>query len=187
MATDTYHHGNLREALLRTAVAAIAEAGPGAISLRELARRAGVSHAAPAHHFRDKAGLLTAVATEGFQLLSEALREAAERTGSFLEVGVAYVRFATTHRGHFEVMFRPDQLHTDDPELVRARGQARDALRGGITELQGISAESRPEAPLAAWSLVHGFATLWLSGSMPDTLGDDPEHAARTVAKVLFE
>ena len=187
MATDTYHHGNLRQALLRTAVAAIAESGPGALSLRELARRAGVSHAAPAHHFGDKAGLLTAVAAEGYELLAESLQQTAERTGSFVEVGVAYVRFAIERRGHFEVMFRPDQLHRDDPALTQARERARGALWGSLADLQGIRAQSRPEVPLAAWTLVHGFATLWLSGSLPDTLGDDPGVAARTVAKVLFE
>ncbi|MGH2603170.1 MAG: TetR/AcrR family transcriptional regulator [Dehalococcoidia bacterium] len=188
MATDTYHHGNLREALLRTAVAAIAESGAGALSLRELARRAGVSHAAPAHHFRDKAGLLTAVAAEGYELLAESLRRAAERTGSFVEVGVAYVRFAIERRGHFEVMFRPDQLHADDPGLTQARAQARDVLRRGLADLVGSRAGDDPDAAaLAAWALVHGFADLWLSGSLPEALGDDPEPAARSVARVLFQ
>ena len=107
---------------------AIAEVGPAAVSLRDLARRAGVSHAAPAHHFGDKAGLLTAVAADGFRRLAATLREAYEATGSFLEVGVAYVGFAVTHRAHFEVMFRPELYHTDDPELVRARDQARALL-----------------------------------------------------------
>ena len=102
-----YHHGDLRRALLAAAVEMIAEAGPAALSLRALARRTGVSHAAPAHHFGDKAGLLTAVAAEGYRLLAAALRDAYERTGSFLEVGVAYVRFALEHQPYFEVMFRP--------------------------------------------------------------------------------
>src|SRR5215218_3535844 len=123
-----YHHGDLRRALLQAALEAIAEVGPAAVSLRDLARRAGVSHAAPAHHFGDKAGLLTAVATDGFRRLAATLGEAYEATGSFLEVGVAYVRFAVTHRAHFEVMFRPELNHTDDPELVRARDAARALL-----------------------------------------------------------
>ncbi len=71
--TDTraYHHGDLRRALLAAALEAIEESGPAALSLRDLARRAGVSHAAPAHHFGDKAGLLTALAAEGFDLLAD--------------------------------------------------------------------------------------------------------------------
>ena len=92
-----YHHGDLRRAVLDAAVAAIAESGPAALSLRDLARRAEVSHAAPAHHFGDKAGVLTALAAEGYALLGDALLETHDRTGDFLEVGVAYVRtFAVT-------------------------------------------------------------------------------------------
>src|SRR5215211_3555766 len=79
-----YHHGNLRRALLDEAIAVIGEAGPGAVGLRDLARRVGVSHAAPAHHFGDKRGLLTAVATDGFRRLAATLRNAYEATGSFL-------------------------------------------------------------------------------------------------------
>src|SRR5918994_1639788 len=82
--TRPYHHGDLRRTLLAAAVDAIAESGPTALSLRDLARRAGVSHAAPAHHFGDKAGLLTALAAEGYELLGEAL-ETAVRTGDFAE------------------------------------------------------------------------------------------------------
>src|SRR2546423_2801057 len=106
-----YHHGDLRRTLLAAAVEAIAEHGPAAISLRDLARRADVSHAAPAHHFGDKAGLLTAIAAEGYLLLAAALHDAAARTGSFLEVGVAYVGFAVDQPAHFAVMYRPDLYH----------------------------------------------------------------------------
>ena len=82
---DSYHHGDLRRTLLVAAAAAIDESGPAALSLRDLARRAGVSHAAPAHHFTDKAGLLTALAAEGFDLLAAALNATRAETGSFLE------------------------------------------------------------------------------------------------------
>src|SRR5919201_1889964 len=129
-----YHHGDLPRVLLDTATQAILEVGPAAVSLRDLARRAGVSHAAPAYHFGDKAGLLTAVAADGFERLGAALREAYARTGSFLEVGVAYVRFAVSHRAHFEVMFRPELYRPDDPELIRAREQARALLYPPATE-----------------------------------------------------
>ena len=113
--TRPYHHGDLRQVVLDAAVAAITEFGPTGFSLRDLARHAGVSHAAPAHHFRDKAGLLTTVAAQGYQLLADALAAAQQRTGDFLDVGVAYVRFAVEHRAHFEVMVRPDLYHPDDP------------------------------------------------------------------------
>src|SRR4051812_1871971 len=98
-----YHHGDLRRAVLDGALAAIEADGPAALSLRDIARRAGVSHAAPAHHFGDKAGVLTAIATEGYGVLAESLRQANEDGGALVDGGSAYVRFAVTHRAHFEV------------------------------------------------------------------------------------
>lgn len=184
--TRPYHHGDLRRAVLAAAVTAIPEVGPAGLSLRDLARRAGVSHAAPAHHFGDKAGLLTAVAVEGYEMLAEALTDA-QRTGDFLEVGVAYVRFALEHRAHFEVMFRPELYHPDDPGLQVARQRAGAALYGGAGSVPADrrGADLRA-AGIAAWSLVHGFASLWLTGALPPDLGEDPEAAARTVAGMLF-
>jgi AcrR family transcriptional regulator len=185
--TRPYHHGDLRQAVLTAAIAVLGESGPTQLSLRDLARRAGVSHAAPAHHFGDKAGLLTAVAAQGYQLLADTLTAARQRSADFLEVGVAYVRFAVDHRAHFEVMFRPDLYRPDDPEVATARQRAADALYGGV---RSVAATGRgPDIPLAgvaAWSLVHGFATLWLNHALPTTLGDDPETAARAVAAILF-
>ena len=185
--TRSYHHGDLRQAVLTAALAVLGESGPAQLSLRDLARRAGVSHAAPAHHFGDKAGLLTAVAAQGYHLLADTLTAAQQSSADFLEVGVAYVRFAVDHRAHFEVMFRPDLYHPDDPEVAAARQRAAAALYGGVGS---VAATGRgPDIPLAgvaAWSLVHGFATLWLNHALPPTLGDDPETAARAVAAILF-
>ena len=183
-----YHHGDLRRALLDEAVRALAAEGPAALSLRELARRAGVSHAAPRHHFADKRGLLTAVAAEGFRLLAAELLETHERTGSFLEAGVAYVRFATRHRPYFEVMFRPELQRRDDPELTEAAAQASALLYGPVGELTGSTKEDEVlRAGVAAWALVHGLATLFLNGNLPERLGSDPEAIARSVATYLFQ
>jgi AcrR family transcriptional regulator len=178
-----YHHGNLRRELLDAALDEILEHGPLDLSLRALARRAGVSHAAPAHHFGDKAGLLTAIAVEGFELLGGALR-AAHETGGFLDVGIAYVGFAVSHPAHFEVMFRPELSRPDDPTLQAARAET-------TRLLYGPAAEEFPDADafkvgIAGWSFVHGFASLWLSGNLRDRLGPDPVAAAREVAPLLF-
>ena len=181
-----YHHGDLPRVLLDTAIQAIAEVGPAAVSLRDLARRAGVSHAAPAYHFGDKAGLLTAVAADGFERLAATLREAYQTTGSFLEVGVAYVGFAVTHRAHFDVMFRPELYRTDDPDLVRARDGARSLLYPPATAVANSPDGDEVRAAVAAWSLVHGLATLWLNQNLPPQLGDDPEQITREVAHYLF-
>ena len=175
-----YHHGNLRPALISAAIGEIGESGPAAMSLRAVARRAGVTHAAATYHFGDRAGLLTAVAAEGYRLLAEALRGAQETRGSFLEVGVAYVRFAVTHRAHFEVMYRPELYHRDDAELGRARAAAATLLYG-----TGEITRERMAYGVAAWSIVHGLATLWLNGNLPAQLGDDPEEITRVVAAHL--
>jgi AcrR family transcriptional regulator len=185
-AGHPYHHGALRGALLDAALAAITEEGPAALSLRALARRVGVSHAAPAHHFADKAGLLTAIAAEGYELLAAALREVEERTGSYLEMSVAYVHFAVTHRAHFEVMFRPELYHADDPTVVTARAAARALLYGPVGRLSDDPAVNSLQVGVAAWSLVHGLATLYLGGNLPPQLGDDPDQIARAIAAYLF-
>jgi AcrR family transcriptional regulator len=187
VTTPRYHHGALRPALLDAALEAIGELGPTALSMREVARRAGVSHAASAHHFGDKAGLLTALAAQGYDLLADELAAAWAATGRFLEVGVAYVRFAVAHPAHFAVMFRPELLHRDDPALRGAKARSAAALYGGVERLPHPQAGTDPVvAGVAAWSIVHGFASLWLDGLLPPALGADPESAARAVAALLF-
>ncbi|MFE6779955.1 TetR/AcrR family transcriptional regulator [Streptomyces sp. NPDC057702] len=184
MTTRPYHHGDLRRALLTATAVAIAEKGPAALSLRDLARRAGVSHAAPTHHFGDKTGLLTAFAAEGYALLADALATAG---GDLLESGVRYVRFAVEHRAHFEVMFQPDLYHPDDPGVAAARERADRALTAALaTRPDRPSDEDGEAAELAAWSLAHGFAGLWLSGALPHASGGDPEALARRVLDRLF-
>jgi AcrR family transcriptional regulator len=178
--TRPYHHGDLRPALLRAAVEAIGQVGPAAMSLREVARRAGVSHAAAAYHFGDKAGLLTAVAVQGYRMLTEELQNARDAQRGFLEMGVAYVRFAVRHRAHFEVMYRPELYRPDDPQVREARAAAAVLLYGTASP-----DARRLAAGAAAWSLVHGLATLWLNGNLPEGLGDDPEEITRLVAPYL--
>jgi AcrR family transcriptional regulator len=172
--------------MLDAAAIAIAEHGPAAMSLRDLARRAGVSHAAPAHHFGDKAGLLTALAAEGYQLMADALRATYERTGSFLEVGVAYVGFAVDHPAHFRVMFRPDLLRDTDPELRAAMAASRDALYGSARSVSRPADPDPRQPAIAGWALVHGLATLYLDGNLPPDVGNDPRALARTLASYLF-
>lgn len=181
-----YHHGDLRRAVLAAAVDAITEHGPAGVSLRDLARRVGVSHAGPVHHFKDKAGVLTALAAEGFALLADTLTDTRRRTDSFAELGVAYVRFAVEHKAHFEVMFRPDLHRPDDPELAAARERAGAALAGGVETVgEERTGADRRVAGVAAWSLVHGFATLWNTGNLGQ--GEDPLALARKVTPLLFE
>ena len=183
MSKAGYHHGDLRRTIVTAAIAAIGESGLDGWSLRELARRAGVSHAAPAHHFGDKTGVLTAIAAEGFGLLADAL-EAAEP--DFLAAGVAYVEFAVHHPVHFAVMFQPGLYRTDDEAVRTAETRAADVLRKGATAVS--TAAAGPEhTTLAAWSIVHGFAALWISGALRLPPGVDPADAARPVLRTLLE
>ncbi|MQA60494.1 MAG: TetR family transcriptional regulator [Actinophytocola sp.] len=189
MTGRSYHHGDLRRAVLDAAIDVITTAGPAAISLRDLARGAGVSHAAPAHHFKDKAGVLTALAVEGHERLAAYLTAALEDDEPELrELGVSYVRFALDHPAHFEVMFRPDLHHEDDPELVAAKERIAGLLAGGVA---AVPAERRGAdaglAAIAAWSLAHGFATLWRGGNIQrPASGADPAEVFRAVTGLLF-
>ena len=172
--TVTYHHGDLRRTLLAETASAIAEDGVAKLSMRALAKRAGVSNAAPAYHFGDKSGLLTALAAEGFDRLAEAMASVGD--GGLISRGVAYVEFALACPSHFTVMFQPRLLHDDDAELATARQRAWAALSVGVAQTR-----SGPDSDfgVAAWSLVHGYATLVLSGAV------EPEDAlkqARIVA-----
>jgi AcrR family transcriptional regulator len=163
MAAKDYHHGNLREALLDAAVAEIAEVGLSAMSLRKVAARVGVTHPAASHHFGDKTGMLTALAAQGHRLLADGLRATRAAGGDLLELGVAYLRFAHDHRPLFEVMFRPELLQTDDPELVAAQAASGDELRGASGSRAGARQQ---QVARGAWSFVHGYATLWLAGNL---------------------
>lgn len=187
-----YHHGDLRAELLRRAAEMIDREGAVELSMRDLARQAGVSHAAPRHHFPTRTDLLTALAAQGYRLLGQRLR-AAGSGGDFVEVGVAYVAFATDLPAHFDVMFRPDLLDTDDPELVAAQREAFDVLRGGVEEKAAAGrVGDAAAAVVAGWALVHGIATLAASGSLQNArlrdLLPDPDlpSVTRRAAGMLY-
>ncbi|WP_102141511.1 TetR/AcrR family transcriptional regulator [Mycobacterium hubeiense] len=179
---DRYHHGDLKAVILAEAAALVAERGADGVSLRELARAAGVSHAAPAHHFTDRRGLFTALAAEGFRLLADALAGARP---DFLDAALAYVRFAVNHPGHYAVMFDKSLYDSADPELVAAEAAAGAELRAGVGTLDDPRAKADPQAAaLAAWSLVHGFSLLWLNNAI-DT-DADPIATVERVARMLY-
>lgn len=175
---QSYHHGDLRAALLQAATEVIEEVGVASLSLREVARRAGVSHGAPAHHFRDKAGLLTELAILGFAAFATALEAARDGAGSdphrrLGEVGCAYVRFAVQHPAHFDVMFRPGVVDEQDKRLVQASTASYQVLLGCVQQAVVGTEHDVNTAALRAWSMAHGFATLWLAGGprLPDVAG----------------
>lgn len=148
-----YHHGDLRSALLDAADALLDEGGDGAVSLREAARRAGVSATAAYRHFADKDALLAALATRHFAQLGQALRSV-----DFTEQGRAYVRFALARPGRFRLMFGPVLGRAKDHPALQ---QTSDAVFAGLTAAAG----SKDDA-VRAWSLVHGLAHLLLDGAI---------------------
>jgi AcrR family transcriptional regulator len=170
-----YHHGDLRNALVEAAAGLIVEKGIENVSLREVARKAGVSHAAPYHHFSNKAGLLAAVAEEGFSRFNGYQERAFQktRTKAPLErlkaLGHAYVKFAFTHPSFFRIMFRYDISDPRKYPLLTALSKKTfDRLLNTVTECLKAKKEAvNPmEASIRAWALVHGLATLWLDGRL---------------------
>jgi AcrR family transcriptional regulator len=182
--TDRYHHGDLPNALRRAAVEVIAEKGLGGFSLREVARRAGVSHTAPAHHFGDMAGLLTSLAAEGFAHLAEetataiaGIDDPAER---MVALGQAYVRVGAQYPSHCEVMFRDDLLHDDDPDLEQWGWTAYGVLHGAVTALaedEQLDLDVDAAARLC-WSAMQGLLTLY-----PKFVHIDARYGATTPAR----
>ena len=187
--SGAYHHGDLRDELLRAAVEIAAERGLSNLSLRECARRAGVSHAAPYRHFADKQALLYAIAEQGDAWLAEAGRAAmtnvVEPRARLDAYGVAYVRFALEHPVHFRVMFtgqheEPEVSPKDIPEdsafglLIRAAGAA-----------IGRDGEAALVAGFASWCVPHGLAMLLLDGRIPADRVATPEQVDQLARTVL--
>ncbi|MCU1337239.1 MAG: TetR family transcriptional regulator [Bryobacterales bacterium] len=170
-----YHHGNLREALLEAAIRLIAEVGPAGFTLREVARRAGVSHNAPYRHFRDRDDLMAAVATQGFRELTQAMLHAAERQSSCLDrlkrAGLAYVTFALRRPEHFTVMFDgPTPVKTKHPDSAQEADQAFGTLLSFVKSCQDegrLPSGDPVELALLAWSMVHGIAKLAITERLP--------------------
>lgn len=195
----SYHHGQLRRALLDAALDLATTRGAHNFTLRELARKAGVSHAAPYHHFTDKAALMAELALEIFYTFRTALQAAWDETPGppdrrFAAVGKAYVRFGLTNPAAFRLMFRPelfesanvDKQGDSENPLVQAGKDAFGVLVRAVQECQasGSMPPGDPYLPaVSAWSLVHGLTTLLLDGVLSGC--DDPAVAERMIDSVI--
>jgi AcrR family transcriptional regulator len=178
---------DVRAALLDAAREELREHGPAGVSLRAVARRAGVSHAAPKHHFRDRAGLLTALARQGHDQLRCHLVQAdpgpaADTAQRVDALGRAYIEFGLDHRALFDLMFRPDQLHPDDPDLATARSQSLavlvDALHASAPAGPETARHPPPDLALIAWAFAHGLVVLTRDGALLPTPASSPKHTA---------
>ncbi len=188
MKKKTYHHGELRQALIDTALELVTERGISEWSLREVARRIGVSHAAPYRHFADQESLLGAVAEKGFEQMGEYLAAALENTSldsikRLQAIGLAYVQYAIAHPAEYQVMFRYCRQGKDSAEnWEQAANKTFMILVNVIQEGQeaGLLRLENPETlAQVAWSLVHGISMLFIDGrlcSSPEELTDLATH-----------
>jgi AcrR family transcriptional regulator len=193
---DGYHHGDLRRSLIEAGREVLAERGVDALSLREVARRAKVSQAAPYHHFADKAELVSAIVQDGFEDFARALRAGADTPGgSALQrltgMGLAYVRFAVSNPDLFRLLFRPE-LRGGTREGVAAAAMRRagatayqvflDSVKAAVEE--GSVQGSVDDVAVAALSVVHGLSTLLVDGPV-DLSQRSPDKLARVVLYAL--
>ena len=206
----SYHHGHLRSALLDAALQVLTEKGLAGLTLRGVARRTGVSEAAPYHHFASKAALVEALVVETLQQLAQALQEAAQATvGTPLDrlvaVGVAYVRFALEHRAGFQILYRPELRQLSHPRtatdgmvrspIERAGMAAYQVLVDAIVACQqaGMVVPGDPLLlALTAWATVHGLAELLLDGVvgeeiLPQNVLPDATQLAHIVTATLAQ
>lgn len=185
MSQKPYHHGDLRAALLAAAEAELAEKGVEGFSLRSVAKRAGVSHAAPAHHFGDTGGLLTALAVEGFTRFQDTLdaREqgATDDRDRAVRAGLGYLEFALARPALFRLIFSSARPDFAAPDLIAAAGRAYDHLVGLIRALGGGETDV-----VALWATSHGIADLSAGHKMRTLQGKSPEAREAMIREVLL-
>jgi AcrR family transcriptional regulator len=165
---NSYHHGHLREALLESALVLLKEAGLESLTLREVARRAGVSPGAPYHHFKDKAQLVQALAQRSLETLDqlsfEAVQDKKMPSEKLHALGFAYILYAVRHPAEFRLMFRPEMsspLEFPDPKTAPVFRVLLSVIAGSSeTEQQQLT------TAISAWSLVHGLAVLLIDGPL---------------------
>jgi AcrR family transcriptional regulator len=187
-----YHHGALRDALLKAAETVLERDGLAGLTLRAVAREAGVSHAAPTHHFGDLTGLVSELAAIGFRQFNAAMAAAPGPDGSLLNTRrrvAAYVAYAQAHPGMYGLMFRTERLDMTRPALREAANASFAGLAGaiGASRHEQISTSAlsleQGAAIARAWSLIHGFTMLLLDGRLADVLRRMP---AGTDAETLL-
>jgi AcrR family transcriptional regulator len=180
-------HSDVRRQVLDAAIAIIESDGADSLSMREVARRAGVSHQAPYHYFGDRSGILAAISEEGFTGLAQAFRDVHETEMPAAKAGfIAYLNFAREHVGHFRVMFRNDICGVSTHASTQtAADYAFEELRLMVSRITGPEIDTNKAFTFAAmlWSLSHGLATLVIDGPLPNKVppGTDLESQIQSV------
>jgi AcrR family transcriptional regulator len=193
-----YHHGDLRRALIETALSMVTEEGAWDFTLREVARRTGVSHMAPYNHFEDKAALLAEVAALGFESLRKTMEAAARGQPRSVRqalagIAAAYVRFGVEHPAHYRLMFGAELADKARYPALQAASDTTFAVLTGVLERGQASGHVRHESvrdqALVAWSMVHGLSSLFIDQrvSFLGVSTKDAERHARLAATALFD
>jgi AcrR family transcriptional regulator len=179
MPRKTYHHGDLKNALIKAGIEILAKEGVGSLSLRSVAKKAGVSHSAPYAHFTDKQALIAAISTEGYRRIFERIEAATEQyegdpQRQLLEAGWAYLQFAMDDPDHFKISLSGSvEQERDYPDLKAASkaGFAAIVKIVDACQAQGLFAGAPADAAaVSLWSMVHGLACLVLEGQVSHTL-----------------
>ena len=187
VSAPSEQHGDVRRLVLDAAIAIIESNGAESLSMREVARRAGVSHQAPYHYFGDRSGIFAAISEEGFTGLAQAFRDVHETEMPAAKAGfIAYLNFAREHVGHFRVMFRNDICGVATHARTQtAADSAFDELRLMVSRITGPEIDPNKAFTFAAmlWSLSHGLATLVIDGPLPNKVppGTDLESQIQAV------
>jgi AcrR family transcriptional regulator len=191
MNEKNYHHGDLRTALVRAGRTILERDGLAALTLRACAREAGVSHAAPQHHFRNLAELLSAIAASGFEdfvaALDEKSKDAADPKARVVAMGLAYVAFASAHPAIYQVMFGVEAPNSKTEQLEAAMSRAWRQLHDAVAEAVG-PVHANSDAMLV-WSVVHGHAMLRAAQCLPGVVNADQElrHSLETIVSGMSE
>lgn len=194
MAQKSYHHGDLKNALIGAGVAILSEEGLEGLSLRKVAQRAGVSHNAPYSHFADKQSLIAAISTEGFQQLYESLDAAITANlkkprKQLLQAALAYARFALEHRDTFKIMFSgvlekekeyPAFVEISQKTFRRVVDIVRACQKAGL-----LKSKSAELTAVAVWGQVHGIVSLALEGQISHTILD--RHKVQDIVSFAIE
>lgn len=193
-ARSRYHHGDLRHALMVAAEQELEEKGIEGFSLRGVAKRAGVSHGAPLHHFKDTRTLLTALAARGFEsfLAAQKARQAkaeTDRLSQLVASGMGYIDFALAHPALFRLMFSSDRPDHDAPELVAASTAAFEQLVADVSRAHDLGKSGDYENLMIesskSWALAHGLADLLVSGRLKYVQGLKRAEREKAIAALL--
>lgn len=190
VGTRKYHHGDLRRAVMNAALEMASESGIESISLREVARRIGVTTAAPYHHFADRQTLLLELAIEAYAKLLEALKRARDTTADPEEelkaTAIGYLRFGRKHRAEYAIMFAGEYTtHPRVAEMVGVANECLDLVRSSIAVMRDLEETASAEAAFCAWSLIHGILQLDQKGVLQESAAEQEKLAVQGVMSIV--